>query len=67
MHLIFFVIFYCAIATGNHSGRGVGHGVSYGLPRSSSYLTNFRKFIPYTEKTAGMHDNLMRKMYGIKN
>ena len=57
------------MATGNHgdSGRGVGHGVSYGLPRSSSYLTNFRKFIPYTEKTAGMHDNLMRKMYGIKN
>ena len=69
MKIIFFVIFYCAMATGNHgdSGRGAGHGVSYGLPRSSSYLTNLRKFIPYTTKTAGMHDNLMRKMYGIVN
>ena len=69
MQIIFFVIFYCAMATGNHgdSGQGAGHGVSYGIPRSSSYLTNFRKFIPYTKKTAGMHEKLMRRMYGIKN
>lgn len=72
MRFSIFVIFYtiCVTATGNHGGNGqggAGHGVSYGLPRSSSYLTNLRKYIPYTTKTADLHDNLMRKMYGIKN
>ena len=69
MQIIIFAIICCVKATGNHgdSGRGAGHGVIYGLPRSSSYLTNLRRYIPYTSKTAGMHDNLMRKMYGIKN
>ena len=63
MQIIFFVIFYCAMATGNHgdSDRGAGHGVSYGLPRS--YLTNFRKFILYTKKTNGVYEKLMRGMY----
>ena len=85
MQIIFFVIFYCAMAHSlwqaeimaivaedstrrTRTRRGGGHGrPDYGLPRSSSYLTKFRKFIPYTKKTAGMHEKLMRRMYGIKN
>ena len=68
MRFSFFMIFYSVAATGNHGGgsQAADHGVSYGLPRSSSYLTNLRRYIPYTKKTANFHDSLMRRMYGIK-